>query len=205
MALSAATQIPRFYGYRDAEMTMARAHETRAEDGMPSLLALACAAIVEGWTRQRVTVALVSRIRCDKGCLAHRQAAGRRTRYDDQVQAGIQALALAVCWLEGAPGSATPASTEVNEARMARIRVVQDSLGAFPRPRLFQVEALSGEVAAQVARGQQTPASEAESEVSAALAVPLSSTPSVLPMAWPQLEPTSTMGSNGHHAPARES
>src|SRR5215469_6185619 len=80
---------------------MSRAKETRNEN-MPSApphVALASEALLEGWTRQQVIAALVSRIRRDEGYLAYRQATGRRTSYDDQVKADMRALALAACWL----------------------------------------------------------------------------------------------------------
>jgi hypothetical protein len=63
-------------------------------------MALASEAILQGWTRQQVIAALISRIRRDEGYLAYRLATGRRTTYDDQVKADMRALALAACRLE---------------------------------------------------------------------------------------------------------
>ena len=62
-------------------------------------LDLAGEALLAGMTRKRVIAQLVSRIRRDEGYLAYRKACNRRTRYDDQVTADLQALALAACWL----------------------------------------------------------------------------------------------------------
>src|SRR5215469_6204960 len=97
---------------------MSRAKETRNEN-MPSApphLELASEALLEGWTRQQVIAALVSRIRRDEGYLAYRKATGRRTNYDDQVKADMRALALAACWLEEATATVrlpkAPAASE---------------------------------------------------------------------------------------------
>jgi hypothetical protein len=79
---------------------MSRAQDTPADDGTPPHVELASEALLEGWTRQQVIAALVSRIRRDEGYLAYRRATRRRTAYDDQVKADIRALALAACWLE---------------------------------------------------------------------------------------------------------
>jgi hypothetical protein len=46
-----------------------------------------------------VIAQLVSRIRRDQGYLAYRKAAGRKTRYDEQVTSDLQALALAAVFL----------------------------------------------------------------------------------------------------------
>ena len=80
---------------------MSRGEEKRT-DVAPLYVALASEALLEGWTRQQVIAALVSRIRRDEGYLAYRRATGRRTSYDDQVKADMRALALAACWLEEA-------------------------------------------------------------------------------------------------------
>jgi hypothetical protein len=74
--------------------------DDRADSGEPLHLALAGEALLEGWTRERVIAALIGRIRRDEGYLAYRRACGRRTGYDEQVQADMRALALAACWLE---------------------------------------------------------------------------------------------------------
>jgi hypothetical protein len=70
---------------------MSRAKDTLADDGTPPHVALASAALLEGWTRQQVIAALVSRIRRDGGYRAYRQATGRRTGYDEQVKAAMRA------------------------------------------------------------------------------------------------------------------
>jgi hypothetical protein len=83
--------------------TMSRAKDTPADDGTsstPPHVALVSEALLEGWTRQQVIAALVSRIRRDEGYLAYRRATGRHTSYDDQVRADMRALALATCWLQ---------------------------------------------------------------------------------------------------------
>ncbi|HLY29463.1 MAG TPA: hypothetical protein VKQ36_00415, partial [Ktedonobacterales bacterium] len=66
----------------------------------PVHMALAAEALLDGWTRSRVIGALVSRIHRDERYLAYRKASGRRTSYDEQVQADMRALALAALWLE---------------------------------------------------------------------------------------------------------
>ena len=88
---------------------MPRAKGTPADDGTPPHVALANEALLEGWTRQQVIAALVSRIGRDEGYLAYRRAMGRRTRYDDQVKADMRALALAACWLSEQSGRAPAA------------------------------------------------------------------------------------------------
>ena len=70
------------------------------EESEPLHLALAGEALLDGWTRERVIAALISRIRRDDGYLAYRRACGRRTGYDEQVRADMRALALAAVWLE---------------------------------------------------------------------------------------------------------
>jgi hypothetical protein len=67
-----------------------------------SYLDLAGAAVLAGMTREQVLAQLVSRIRRDQGYLAYRRASGRKTRYDDQVASDLQAIALAICWLQEA-------------------------------------------------------------------------------------------------------
>jgi hypothetical protein len=86
---------------------MPRANDTPADDGTPLHVALASEALLEGWTRHQVIAALASRIRRDEGYLAYRRAMGRHTTYDDQVKAGMRALALAACWLEDASQTGT--------------------------------------------------------------------------------------------------
>ncbi|HEV8194366.1 MAG TPA: hypothetical protein VGP82_23185 [Ktedonobacterales bacterium] len=75
-----------------------------------SYLTLAAEALLEGWTREHVIAALLSRIKRDQGYLAYRKACHRRTRYDEQVQQDLRALALAACWLE-ADGTVRPLPT----------------------------------------------------------------------------------------------
>ena len=84
-------------------MTRPESRQTRQdmrEESEPLHLALAGEALLDGWTRERVIAALISRIRRDDGYLAYRRACGRRTGYDEQVRADMRALALAAVWLE---------------------------------------------------------------------------------------------------------
>jgi len=69
----------------------------------PRYLALAREAALSGLTRERVITALQSRIRRDEGYLAYRKAAKRHTSYDDQVEADLRAMALAICYLDEPP------------------------------------------------------------------------------------------------------
>jgi hypothetical protein len=62
-------------------------------------LELAADALLAGLTREGVIAALIGRITRDEQYLAYRRACRRRTRYDNQVEADLRALALAVCWL----------------------------------------------------------------------------------------------------------
>jgi len=79
-------------------------------------------ALLAGLTREGVIAQLIGRIRRDQGYLAYRRASGRRTRYDEQVTSGLRAIALAVCWLEEAPG----------DSAMWGARVRRGTLGAPP-------------------------------------------------------------------------
>jgi hypothetical protein len=87
---------------------MSRANDTPHNHGRLPHVELASEALLEGWTRQHVIAALISRIRRDEGYLACRRATGRHTSYDDQVQADMRALALAACWLEDTSERGTP-------------------------------------------------------------------------------------------------
>lgn len=77
-----------------------------AEDGAPSEprtiphLDLAAEALIDGWTREHVVAALITRVKRDQGYLAYRKACNRRTSYDSQVQQDIRALSLAAVWLQ---------------------------------------------------------------------------------------------------------
>lgn len=62
-------------------------------------LDLAAEALIDGWTREQVIAALISRVKRDQGYLAYRKACNRRTSYDSQVQQDIRALSLAAVWL----------------------------------------------------------------------------------------------------------
>src|SRR5690349_18748080 len=62
-------------------------------------LDLAAEAVIDGWTREQVIAALISRVKRDQGYLAYRKACNRRTSYDSQVQQDIRALSLAAVWL----------------------------------------------------------------------------------------------------------
>ena len=73
---------------------------TPRDGEMPAYVALAGDALMDGWTRDRVIAALISRIRRDEGYLAYRKASGRKTGYDRQVQTDMRASALAAVWLE---------------------------------------------------------------------------------------------------------
>jgi hypothetical protein len=72
---------------------------TQVDEETPVHVELAAEAVLDGWTREQVIDALIGRIRRDRGYLAYRKACNRRTRYDDQVQHDLRALALAICWL----------------------------------------------------------------------------------------------------------
>lgn len=65
----------------------------------PRHIALAREAVLAGMSREQVIEAIIRRIRRDEGYLAYRKASGRRTSYDDVVNADLRALALAACWL----------------------------------------------------------------------------------------------------------
>jgi hypothetical protein len=69
-------------------------------DDEPRYVALAREATLSGLTRERVITALQGRIRRDEGYLAYRKAAKRHTSYDEQVEADLRAMALAICYLE---------------------------------------------------------------------------------------------------------
>ncbi len=73
----------------------------------PRYLALAREAVFLGLTRERVITVLQSRIRRDEAYLAYRKAARRHTSYDDQVEADLRAMALAICYLEEPAHSAS--------------------------------------------------------------------------------------------------
>jgi hypothetical protein len=73
----------------------------------PRYLALAREAALSGLTRERVITALLSRIRRDEGYLAYRKAAKRHTSYDEQVEADLRAIALAICYLDEPARSAS--------------------------------------------------------------------------------------------------
>jgi hypothetical protein len=66
----------------------------------PGYLVLAREATLAGLTRERVITALLSRIRRDEGYLAYRKAVKRHTSYDEQVEADLRAMALAICYLD---------------------------------------------------------------------------------------------------------
>lgn len=68
----------------------------------PLHIALACEAVLDGWTREHVVTTLISRIRSDQAYLAYRKTCRRKTNYDEKVQRGMRALALAACWLADA-------------------------------------------------------------------------------------------------------
>jgi hypothetical protein len=53
-------------------------------------LDLAAEAILDGWTREHVNAALISRVKRDQGYLAYRKACNRRTSYDSHAQCGIR-------------------------------------------------------------------------------------------------------------------
>src|SRR5262245_54459145 len=78
-----------------------RSTQTQRSDGQieTSYLDLAGEALLAGMTREQVIAQLASRIRRDQGYLAYQKACNRRTRYDDQVQQDLRALALAACLL----------------------------------------------------------------------------------------------------------
>src|SRR5689334_10620855 len=71
-------------------------------------LDLAAEALLDGWTREQVIVALISRVKRDQGYLASRKACNRRTSYDGQVQQDMQALALAAVLLGEDTSIASP-------------------------------------------------------------------------------------------------
>src|SRR5260370_39754045 len=100
--------------------------QTRQDDrdnGEPLHVALAGEALLEGWTRERVIAALIGRVRRDGGDLAYRRACGRRTGYDEQVQADMRALALAACWLEqGMPVVPPPTEGPRTKGNWSRAR-----------------------------------------------------------------------------------
>src|SRR5262249_21642978 len=78
-----------------------RTRISRADAGSEAnYLDLAGEALLAGMTREHVIAQLVSRIRRDESYLAYRKASNRRTRYDDQVQQDMRALALAAVLLE---------------------------------------------------------------------------------------------------------
>jgi hypothetical protein len=83
-------------------------HAESAGDRRAAHLELAAEALGDGWTRERVIGALSSPIQRDRGYLAYRKACNRHTRYDDQVQQDLQALALANCWLSDESGGGLP-------------------------------------------------------------------------------------------------
>jgi hypothetical protein len=66
----------------------------------PLHMTLATEALLDGWTREQVITALITRIQRDERYLAYRKTCGRKTSYDDQVQQDVSALALAAVWLE---------------------------------------------------------------------------------------------------------
>jgi hypothetical protein len=66
----------------------------------PRYLALAQEGALSGLTQQRVITALHNRIWRDEGYLSYRKAAKKHTSYDDQVEADLRAIALAICYLE---------------------------------------------------------------------------------------------------------
>jgi hypothetical protein len=76
------------------------AHTQTDPTDEPRYLALAREAAFSGLTRERVITALLGRIRRDEGYLAYRKTAKKHTSYDDQVEADLRALALAICYLE---------------------------------------------------------------------------------------------------------
>lgn len=71
----------------------------------PRRIALAREAVLAGMSRERLIEAIIKRIQRDEGYLAYRKASGRRTSYDEIVQADMRALALAAYWLEEAASS----------------------------------------------------------------------------------------------------
>lgn len=73
----------------------------------PRHIVLAREAVLVGMSREQVIAAIIKRIRRDEGYLAYRKASGRRTSYDEIVQADMRALALAACWLEETASSHT--------------------------------------------------------------------------------------------------
>lgn len=74
--------------------------ETSSE---PRHIVLAREAVLASMSREQVIEAIIKRIRRDEGYLAYRKASGRRTSYDDLVQADMRALALAAALLVDGP------------------------------------------------------------------------------------------------------
>jgi hypothetical protein len=75
------------------------AHTQAGHNDEPRYLVMAREAALSGLTRERVITALQSRIRRDEGYLAYHKAAKRHTSYDEQVEADLRAIALAICYL----------------------------------------------------------------------------------------------------------
>ena len=73
--------------------------------------ALAQAALKDGWDRQAVQIALLSRIQRDQAYLARRKQSGQHTTFDAKTERDLLAMALAVCWLVEDTTSATDIPT----------------------------------------------------------------------------------------------
>lgn len=67
---------------------------------LPIYIQLAGDALLGDMTRGQAIAGLVSRIKPDQGYLAYRKVCNRKTRYDDQVQQDMLALAFAAALLE---------------------------------------------------------------------------------------------------------
>lgn len=79
-----------------------------ADAETPLHVELATEAVLEGWTHEQVVDTLISRISRDRRYLTYRKACNRRTSYDDEVQQDMQALAIAICWLQEQPITPAP-------------------------------------------------------------------------------------------------
>lgn len=76
----------------------------------PRYLALAREAILSGLTQKHVISGLHRRIRRDERYLAYRKTTNRQSSYDEQLEADLRVLALAICYLEE-PAHADTSST----------------------------------------------------------------------------------------------
>jgi hypothetical protein len=75
------------------------------------MLELSAEGLLAGLDRARVVRLLLARIRRDEAYLRYRRGHHPRTRYDEETEGDLRALALAACWLEEPPRRERQAAT----------------------------------------------------------------------------------------------